>query len=113
MKHWKDVPLRAVRSAMLAAAVILASVPSSLVILPTVSAAQSLRDAIKFHEDADELRQQGRYADAEPLYKRALAVYEQAAFEYEQEANKYKPEAKLVQHVLAVTLNNLAEVYRA
>jgi tetratricopeptide (TPR) repeat protein len=44
------------------------------------------------------------------LYKRALAIYEQA-LQYEQEANKYKQEVKLVQHVLAVTLNNLAELY--
>src|SRR5262245_29781933 len=102
--------MRAVRSAMLAAAVILATVPSNLVILPTVSAAQSLRDALKFHEDADELSKQSRYADAELLYKRALAIYEQA-LEYEPKANKYTREVKLVQHVLAVTLNNLAELY--
>ena len=68
--------MRAVRSAMFAAAVSLATVLSGVVILPTVSAAQSLRDALKFHEDADELYKQHRYAEAEPLYKRALAIYE-------------------------------------
>src|SRR5258705_12217342 len=86
---------------------------SGVVILRTVSAAQSLGDAVKLHEDADKLREQGRYAEAEPLYKRALAIYEQAALEYEQEANKYKTESKLVQKILAVTLNNLAELYIA
>jgi hypothetical protein len=70
--------MRAVRSAILAAAVILATVMSGVVILPTVSAAQSLKDAVKLHEDADKLRDQGCYAEAEPLYKRALAIYEQS-----------------------------------
>jgi hypothetical protein len=42
--------MRAVGSAMLAAVVILATVPSSLVILPRVSSAQSLRDAVKFSQ---------------------------------------------------------------
>ena len=50
-----------------------------VVILPTVSVAQSLTDAVKLHEDADKLREQARYAEAEPLYKRAQAIYEQAA----------------------------------
>jgi len=108
------IAIRAVRSAMLAAALILATGMSGVVILPTVSAAQSLKHALKFHEDADKLREQGRYADAELLYKRAVVIYEQA-LEHEalwQPALESK-EAKLVQHVLAVTLNNLAEVYSA
>jgi tetratricopeptide (TPR) repeat protein len=108
------VAMRAVRSAMLAAAVILATVISGIVILPTVSAAQSLKDALKLHEDADKLREQGRYAEAEPLYKRAVAIYEQA-LQYEALRGGFPAlesrEAKLVQHVLAVTLNNLAELY--
>jgi CHAT domain-containing protein/tetratricopeptide (TPR) repeat protein len=70
------------------------------VILPLVSAAQeSLEDALRFHEDAHKLYEQGRYDEAEQLYKRALAIYQIAP--------------DLFQKIIAVTLNNLAEIYKA
>jgi hypothetical protein len=90
--------MRAVRSAMLAAAVILATVMSGVVILPTVSAAQSLKDAVKFHEDADELSKQGRYADAERLFRRSLAIREKV----------FSPDHP----DLKQSRDNLAELYR-
>ena len=89
-----------VRSAILTASLLLATVVSCVVILPLVSAAQeSLEDALRFHEDAHKLYEQGRYDEAEQLYKRALAIYQIAP--------------DLFQKIIAVTLNNLAEIYKA
>jgi CHAT domain-containing protein/Tfp pilus assembly protein PilF len=92
---------------MFAATVALATVMSGVVILPTVPAAQSLEDALKFAEEANELFKQHRYADAEPLYRRALAIYEQGPELFQR---KYD---RLASGFIAVTLNNLAELYRA
>jgi tetratricopeptide (TPR) repeat protein len=64
-------------SALFAAAVIFATVVSG-VVLPTVSVAQGVDEANRLNEQALQFYQQGRYADAEPLYKRSLAIYEKA-----------------------------------
>jgi tetratricopeptide (TPR) repeat protein len=64
------------------------------------AAAEPLHDvAISLNNLADFYRAQGRYADAEPLYKRALAIREKAL-------GPDHPD-------IATSLNTLAELYRA
>lgn len=61
------------------------------------AAAQDLGEATRLNEQAKELWQQGRYADAEPLFKRSLKIRE----------NVLDPEHPDV----ATSLNNLAALY--
>ena len=58
-----------------------------------VAFAQSVDEATQLNQQAIQLYQQGRYADAEPLFKRALAIRKGA---------RSRPSR------LATTLNNLA-----
>jgi tetratricopeptide (TPR) repeat protein len=67
--------------------------------VPRAALAQGLSEASDLNKRAIELYNVGRYSDAEPLYKRALAVREQAL-------GPDHPD-------VAVSLNNLAELYRA
>ena len=60
---------------------------------------QSLEEAARLNQEAIQLYNQGRYADAEPLLKRSLAIQEQAL-------GPNHPE-------VASLLNNLAEVYES
>ena len=55
--------MKAALSAKIVAIVVLATVVSGVVMVPTVSAAQSLRDAVKYNEKANKLSGQGRYAE--------------------------------------------------
>ena len=59
--------------------------------------AQSIEEAARLNEQAIQLYQQGRYADAEPLLKRSLAIYEKAL-------GPDHPD-------VATSLNNLAVLY--
>src|ERR1019366_4726305 len=97
------IAMKAALFAKIVTTVILVTVVSGVVMLPTVSAAQSLRDAVKYNEEANKLSGQGRYAEAEQLYKRALAIYDLAK----------DIDPALFQPVIAVALNNLAGVYKA
>jgi CHAT domain-containing protein/Flp pilus assembly protein TadD len=67
--------MKYLRSAMIAAAIMLTAV-MSLVALPTVSVAQGVDEAIRLNQQAIQFYQQGRYAEAESLYKRSLAIWE-------------------------------------
>lgn len=66
---------------------------------PFAASAQTLEDANKLATRAVELHQQGKEAEAEPLYKRALAIREKAL-------GPNHPD-------LASLLNNLALIYQA
>jgi tetratricopeptide (TPR) repeat protein len=59
--------------------------------------AQSVEEAAQLNQKALQLYEQGRYADAEPLYKRSLAISEKAL-------GPDHPE-------VAFSMNDLAEVY--
>src|SRR5262245_138444 len=60
---------------------------------------QSLEEAARLNQEAIQLFDQGRYADAEPLYKRSLAIQEKTL-------GPNHPN-------VASLLNNLAELYEA
>src|SRR5260370_773531 len=67
--------------------------------LPTTAADDPLAEGRQLNQRALALYQQDRYADAEPLFKRALAIREKAL-------GTNHP-------LVATSLNNLAELYRA
>src|SRR3974390_617504 len=67
--------------------------------LSSLAFAQSVEEAAQLNQQAIQLYQQGRYADAEPLYKRSLAILEKAL--------------GLNDPNVASLLNNLAELYEA
>jgi CHAT domain-containing protein/tetratricopeptide (TPR) repeat protein len=79
------------------AAAVLAAVASAVVMLPTGSFAQDVEEASKLDDQADALYEKGRYAEAEPLYKRSLAIREKAL-------GPDHPD-------VAASLNNLALLY--
>src|SRR3984893_8260093 len=79
------------------AAAVLAAVASAVVMLPTGSFAQGVEEASKLDDQADALYEKGRYAEAEPLYKRSLAIREKAL-------GPDHPD-------VAASLNNLALLY--
>jgi hypothetical protein len=61
--------------------------------------AQDLDEAARLHQQASELYQQGRYADAEPLFKRSLEIREKSLG---------------TDHTdVAISLNSLAILYHA
>jgi tetratricopeptide (TPR) repeat protein len=66
---------------------------------PMAAADDPLAEALALIKQARPLYDQGRYAEAEPLFKRALAIYQKAL----------DPEHPSV----ATTLDNLAALYRS
>ena len=62
-----------------------------------LASAQTIEEAAKLRQQARQLYQQARYADAEPLFKRSLAITEKAL--------------GAVHPQVATTLNNLAALY--
>ncbi|HLL27491.1 MAG TPA: CHAT domain-containing tetratricopeptide repeat protein [Xanthobacteraceae bacterium] len=88
--------MKYVLTTVFAAAVIVAGV-SAVVVLPTASFAQGADEASKLDDQADALYEKGRYAEAEPLYKRSLAIREKAL-------GPDHPD-------VAASLNNLALLY--
>ena len=79
------------------AAAVFAVVASAVVMLPAASFAQGVDEASKLDDQADALYEKGRYAEAEPLYKRSLAIREKAL-------GPDHPD-------VAASLNNLALLY--
>src|SRR3984893_14599216 len=79
------------------AAAVLAAGVSAVVVLPTVSFAQGVDEASKLDDQANALYEKGRYAEADPLYKRSLAIREKAL-------GPDHPD-------VAASLNNLALLY--
>ena len=64
---------------------------------PSLASAQTMQDAVRLNEKATNLQNQGHYADAEPLFKKALAIAEKV---------------KGPNHIdVGNLLNNLAELY--
>jgi CHAT domain-containing protein/Tfp pilus assembly protein PilF len=90
--------MKHVLSTMFAAVVIFATVVSGIVMLPTVSVAQGVDEANRLNQQAIQFYQQGRYADAEPLFKQSLAIREKAL-------GPDHPD-------VALSLHNLAVLYR-
>ena len=82
---------------MMFAAAVFAVVASAVVTLPVPSFAQGVEEASKLDDQADALYEKGRYAEAEPLYKRSLAIREKAL-------GPDHPD-------VAASLNNLALLY--
>jgi CHAT domain-containing protein/tetratricopeptide (TPR) repeat protein len=79
------------------AAAVFAVVASAVVTVPAASFAQGVDEASKLDDQADALYEKGRYAEAEPLYKRSLAIREKAL-------GPDHPD-------VAASLNNLALLY--
>ena len=80
---------------------VLAIFTSVLVVAPlsSLAFAQSVEEAAQLNQQAIQLYQQGRYADAEPMFKRSLVIQEKAL------GHNHPNVASL--------LNNLAELYEA
>jgi tetratricopeptide (TPR) repeat protein len=66
------------RSALLVSILLVVPVAGTICFFPRAAVAQSLRDAQRLNERDNELYQQDRYADAEPLLKHAPALSEKA-----------------------------------
>ena len=88
--------MRKLRSFLLASVFGLLPITGSLV-TPAPLMAQSLNEGARLNQRALKLKEQGRYAEAEPLFKRALAIYEKSR----------GPDHPFV----ATSLNNLADLY--
>ncbi len=68
-----------------------------ILVLPFCSLADELKDALTLNNEAFELYEARKYAEAEPLYKRSLAIWEKAL------GGNH--------HNVAASLNNLASLY--
>jgi len=52
------------------------TIVAAVVVMPNAALSQSLEEAVRLSQQAEQLEQQGRHTEAEPLYKRTLAIME-------------------------------------